>query len=102
MFQELNDSNFDAAIKVECALVVFSTTWCGPCKTLKPVVKTAAEQTGITVFEIDTDDAQDTAARFGIRSVPTTIGFRNGEPIDQVSGTVPLDRILELIGKLNG
>jgi thioredoxin 1 len=74
----------------------FSATWCGPCKTFKPVMNEIAGE-GHSVQFIDIDQQQDLAARYNVRSVPTTVIEENGIEVDRFIGSVSKHQVL---GKL--
>ena len=74
----------------------FSATWCGPCKTFKPVMNEVAGE-GHSVQFIDVDQQQDLAARYNVRSVPTTIIEENGMEVDRIIGSVSKQQVM---GKL--
>ena len=71
-------------------LVDFWAPWCGPCRMLAPVLeRTAAERaTGLRIAKVNTDEQQQLAARFGIRSIPTLILFRGGRELARQSGAL--------------
>lgn len=71
-------------------LVDFWAPWCGPCRTMAPVLDRAAHEraTTLQVAKINTDEQQELAGRFNIRSIPTLILFRNGREISRQSGAV--------------
>jgi thioredoxin 2 len=71
-------------------LVDFWAPWCGPCRMMAPVLdRTAAERaTGLRVAKVNTDEQQQLAARFGIRSIPTLILFRGGRELARQPGAV--------------
>ena len=71
-------------------LVDFWAPWCGPCRMMAPVLdRTAAQRaTGLRVAKVNTDEQQEIAARFGIRSIPTLILFRQGRELARQSGAV--------------
>jgi thioredoxin len=76
-------------------LVDFYADWCGPCKMMAPLLDDIArEHRGTAVVaKLDTDRNQQTAARFGIRSIPTLIAFRDGREATREIGVVPKARI---------
>ena len=71
----------------------FSATWCGPCKTFKPIMNEIAGE-GYSVQFIDIDQQQDLAARYIVRSVPTTIIEENGIEVDRIIGSVSKQQVL--------
>ncbi|MCZ6615574.1 MAG: thioredoxin [Chloroflexi bacterium] len=72
-------------------LVDFWADWCAPCKMIAPIVEDLAnEYDGKVRFaKVDVDSNPMTATKFGIRSIPTLLVFKNGEPVDMVVGAVP-------------
>ena len=71
-------------------LVDFWAPWCGPCHNMAPALEAFAESNAakITVYKLDVDDNPKTAERYSIKSIPTLIFFRNGEPLDTLRGAV--------------
>jgi len=74
----------------------FSATWCGPCKTFKPVMNEVAEE-GHSVQFIDVDQQQDLAAKYNVRSVPTTVIEKDGIEVDRFIGSVSKQSVMEKI-----
>ena len=74
----------------------FSATWCGPCKTFKPIMNEVASE-GHSVQFIDIDQQQDLTAKYNVRSVPTTVIEENGIEVDRFIGSVSKHQVL---GKL--
>jgi len=100
---ELNDSIFEQEV-IESdtpVLVDFWAPWCGPCRTLAPLVEELAESYSgkIKVGKVNVDDNQETTVKFGIRSIPTLILFKGGKAVDQVIGAVPKSELENLVNK---
>jgi|TARA_R100000315_G_C5233428_1_gene144497 thioredoxin 1 len=71
----------------------FSATWCGPCKTFKPVMNEISGE-GHSVEFIDIDQSQDLAQKYNVRSVPTVVVEENGVEIDRIIGAVSKEQIV--------
>ena len=89
----VTDGNFEAEIEQHSGLAVvdFWATWCGPCRMIAPVVdQLATEYAGkVKVAKLDTDANPRTMTRFGVRSIPTLLVFKGGEPVGQIIGFRP-------------
>jgi len=90
---EVTDANFRELV-VESpvpTLVSFWAPWCGPCRMIKPVLEQVQEEYGekLKLVQINTDENQETATEYGIRSIPTLMLFKDGERIDTIIGAVP-------------
>ncbi len=97
----LNEDNFDNEVmnsEVPC-VVDFWAEWCGPCKSLSPILEEIASELGekIKVTKANLDENQDLASKFSIRSIPTMLFFKNGKLIDQKVGLLPKSDLLEWI-----
>lgn len=94
---EGTDSNFDQEVlKSDIPVLVdFWAPWCGPCRMVSPLVDELAEElTGkLKVVKVNTDENQEIAIKYGIRSIPTLGIFKDGEIVDGVIGALPKQAI---------
>jgi thioredoxin 1 len=75
-------------------LVDFTASWCPPCRVMKPVLgELAAETPGLRIVQLDVDEHQQTAARYGVLSMPTFVLFRHGAPVLRLVGARPKARL---------
>jgi thioredoxin 1 len=90
---ELTNENFDATIAEGVTMVDFWAPWCGPCRMIAPVVEELAEDFDgkAKICKVNTDEQQDIAVKFGIRSIPSILFFKNGELVDQMVGAASKD-----------
>ncbi|MFC5271506.1 thioredoxin [Adhaeribacter terreus] len=89
---EITDANFEEIINSDKPVLVdFWAEWCGPCRMVGPVVEElAGEYEGKAIIgKVDVDANPQTSAKFGIRSIPTLLVFKNGQVVDKQVGAVP-------------
>ncbi|WP_394430280.1 thioredoxin [Streptomyces sp. SGAir0957] len=101
--RDVTDADFDGQVlKAELpVLVEFTAEWCGPCRQLAPVLRAIAEEEKerLDIVAIDVDANPETAAKYGVLSMPTLMVFKEGEPVWSRVGARPKRRLLEeLVG----
>lgn len=95
-----NETEFDALLANEAVLVVDCTaTWCGPCKLVAPLMDQLADEYGdrAKVFKLDLDSNQPVAKRFGIRSIPAVMIFKQGQLIETLVGVKPYEEFSQAV-----
>lgn len=98
---KVTDADFDSKVESGVQLVDFWATWCGPCKTIAPVLEElAADYEGkADILKLDVDENPSTAAKYEVMSIPTLIVFKDGQPVDKVVGFQPKENLAEVLDK---
>ena len=94
----MTQTNHDEAISDGIVFIDFWAEWCGPCKRFAPVFEQASEQyTDITFAKVDTEEQLELSARYGVRSIPTLVIYRDGIPVFSQPGAMPAAVLDDLV-----
>ena len=101
-YVELTPANFEEVTKEGVSMVDFWAPWCGPCRMTAPVIEElAADFEGkANICKVNTDEEQDLAVKYGIRSIPTILFMKNGEVVDQMVGASSKQAFTDKINSL--
>jgi thioredoxin 1 len=101
---DINDTDFESEVLKSSipVLVDFWAPWCGPCKSIAPVLDQLAEEYKgkIKFVKLNVEDNPRTPTKYSVRSIPNLIVFKGGADVDRVIGAVPKDQIIEILNKL--
>ncbi|MBQ6646098.1 MAG: thioredoxin [Clostridia bacterium] len=97
---EVNKENFEAEVLKSNVPVLadFNATWCGPCRSMKPMLdELAAENKGYKIVSIDIDENDELAEDYDVTSIPCLVVFKGGEEVNRSVGLIPKDAIAALV-----
>jgi len=100
---EFSDKNFDEMVLAsdQPVLVDFWAEWCGPCHMIAPTIEQVAEEykDKVVVGKLNVDHHPSIAAKYGIRSIPSLLVFKDGQVDNQIVGAVPKAQIVEVLNR---
>ena len=101
---ELTEGNFDSQINGgKPVFVDFWAVWCGPCRTMEPIVERLASRLGgsVTFGKVNVDEHPKVATKYEVQSIPTFMIFKNGAPVDAIIGTLPESALEQRIRRVS-
>ncbi|APW64652.1 MULTISPECIES: thioredoxin [Arcobacteraceae] len=101
-YTELTPANFEEITNSGVSMVDFWAPWCGPCRMIAPVIEELAEEFEgkANICKVNTDEEQDLAVKYGIRSIPTIIFMKDGEVVDTMVGASSKQAFTDKINSL--
>jgi thioredoxin 1 len=98
---EFTDANFQNKVlsSDKLTLVDFWATWCGPCRTMGPVVEDLAKEYSgkVNIGKLDVDNNPNVCGKYGITSIPTILFIKNGKVVDRTVGVYPRSKLVKMI-----
>lgn len=104
MAKEITDATFSQEISEGLVLLDFWAPWCGPCRMQAPILDQLSQkydETELKITKLNVDDNPQTAASFGVMSIPTLLFFKDGELVEKRVGVQPKPALEEIVEKLS-
>ena len=99
--QQVTDNNFETEVLKASGpvLVDFWAEWCGPCRSLTPSIDALAVEKSsvIKVVKVNVDESPDASSKFGVRSIPALMIFKNGQVVAQTAGALPKSELFKWV-----
>lgn len=92
-------NEFQEQLDESLTMVDVWAPWCGPCRTLTPIIEKVSEEKNVKLLKVNADESGDLATSFGVRGIPTVIFFKGGQEVDRVVGLKQADTYNGIIEK---
>lgn len=92
-------NEFQEQLDDQLTIVDFYADWCGPCRTLGPIIEKVSEEKSVKLIKVNADDSKELASDFNVRGIPTVIFFKGGQEVDRIVGLKQADSYNEIIEK---
>lgn len=79
-------NEFQEQLDDQLTMVDVWAPWCGPCRTLTPIIEKVSEEKSVKLLKVNADDSRELASDFGVRGIPTVIFFKDGQEVDRIVG----------------
>ena len=92
-------NEFQEQLDESLTMVDVWAPWCGPCRTLTPIIEKVSEEKNVKLLKINADESGDLATSLGVRGIPTVIFFKDGQEVDRIVGLKQATAYNEIIEK---
>lgn len=92
-------NEFQEQLDDQLTMVDVWAPWCGPCRTLTPIIEKVSEEKSVKLLKVNADDSRELASDFDVRGIPTVIFFKGGQEVDRVVGLKQASTYSEIIEK---